>query len=290
MKLLVTGAGGQLAWELQRLLDGNTLASDVQFFSRETLDISDTEAVEKTIALLQPDAVINTAAYTAVDRAEQEIELASNVNALGAQNLASSCAKHGVYLLHISTDFVFSGVGGRPKAPDASREPLSVYGRTKAEGEIAIASTMQKDWAIIRTAWVYSSHGANFVKSMLRLMAEKPALGIVSDQVGSPTWAKGLAEVCMAVLQEKLQGIYHWTDAGVASWYDFAVAIQELALDKGLLSQSIPINPIATEDYPTPAERPAFSVLDKFSSYSSLPNIPRVHWRQQLSAMLDELT
>ncbi|VUD56646.1 dTDP-4-dehydrorhamnose reductase [Thalassocella blandensis] len=288
MKILVTGANGQLGWELKRVFAEN---NDIQavLYSRAELDICSTEQVNQVVAETCPDVVINAAAYTAVDKAEGEPELANDVNAVGVKNLALSCQERNIYFLHISTDFVFNGEEGRPYSVDHPLKPLGVYGETKAKGELAIQNTLQGNFAIIRTAWVYSCHGNNFVKTMLRLMAEKEKLGVVGDQIGSPTWAKGLAQVCLAFVRNKVNGIYHWTDAGVASWYDFAVAIQELAIEKGMLDKKIPINPILTEDYPTPAKRPSYSVLDKALTYSVLKDRDIVHWRTQLSAMLEEL-
>jgi len=163
-----------------------------------------------------------------------------------------------------------------------------VYGHTKLAGELAIQAQLN-NFVIVRTAWVYSTHGNNFVKTMLRLMAEKPQLGVVADQVGTPTWAYGLAQWLWAVIDKpEVSGVFHWTDAGVASWYDFAIAIQELALQNGLLKQTIPILPIPSSAYPTPAKRPSFSVMDK-SSAEKTSGIAAVHWRKQLAKMLDTL-
>ncbi len=287
-KILITGAGGQLGWELARLLADKADIETVLLTSAE-LDITRADSVQQMLKKHQPSAVINCAAYTAVDKAEEEIDRASQVNAAGAQNIADACKEHGAYLLQVSTDFVFNGDTGSPYLPDSPRNPLSVYGKTKAQGELAVEGTLEANWAIIRTAWVYSSHGNNFVKTMLRLMQEKPALSIVGDQIGTPTWAKSLAQACYMAVEQKLQGVYHYTDAGVASWYDFAVAIQHLGLEKGLLKKAIPIKPIRTEDYPLPAPRPAYSVLDKSSTYEALPALPVVHWRDQLNGMLEEL-
>ncbi len=284
IKVLVTGAG-QLAWELAR-----TCPAEVELIalSRADLDIADEAQVSACIEKHQPNAVINAAAYTAVDKAEQEREAAQSVNENGPKYLAKYCQKQGAYFLHVSTDFVFDGSASRPYSPDSPKSPLGVYGETKSAGEDAIAAQMDTHWAVIRTAWVYSSHGNNFVKTMLRLMAEKPVLGVVGDQVGTPTWAKGLAEACWATLGQKLEGVYHWTDAGVASWYDFAVAIQRGGISLGLLDTEIPINSIATEDYPTPAKRPAYSVLDKKKILAVLP-LKAVHWQDQLQSMMAEL-
>lgn len=284
MKVIITGAG-QLAWELYR-----TAPAGIDFvkLSREELDITSAEQIEAQFDRHKPTAVINAAAYTAVDKAEQEKDTAFAVNAKAVDLLARQCQQRGAYLLHISTDFVFDGQANRPYTCSSEKHPLGVYGASKSEGEDAIAEQMQDNWAIIRTAWVYSSHGKNFVKTMLRLMAEKPQLGVVGDQVGTPTWAKGLAQVCWGALEHKLQGVYHWTDAGVASWYDFAVAIQRGGLERGLLKQSIPIKDIPSSAYPTPAERPTYSVLDKSRLIEALNLTPR-HWQDQLNRMLGEL-
>lgn len=284
MKVLVTG-GGQLSWELTR-----TAPEGVECIAlgRNELDITDTTQLTECFERINPRAVINAAAYTAVDKAESESNLAFKVNSQGAKLLAEHCRPLGVYLLHISTDFVFDGSSSRPYVPESRKKPMSVYGQSKSDGEDLIALTMEKDWGIIRTAWVYSAHGNNFVKTMLRLMSEKPALNVVGDQVGSPTWAKGLAIACWVALSNRLQGIYHWTDAGVASWYDFAVAIQREGLSQGLLSKSIPIHSIPSESYPTPAARPSYSVLDKSKIHEALGLAP-THWQAQLSAMMADL-
>ncbi len=283
MKVLITGAG-QLAWELQRSCPpGITLHA----LDRQALDISDADAVAAVMQRIQPDAVINAAAYTAVDKAENECDHAMAVNALGPQYLAEQCQALGAYFLHVSTDFVFNGEASRPYTTDAPIQPLGVYGESKAAGEQAIAQAMTHNWAVVRTAWVYSSHGNNFVRTMLRLMKEKPALGVVGDQVGTPTWAKGLAERCWAAVQQRIEGTYHWTDAGVASWYDFAVAIQRAGLELGLLDAEIPIDSIPSDAYPTPAKRPAYSVLDKSRMIEAL-GVKPTHWQTQLQLMMKE--
>lgn len=283
-KVLVTGSG-QLAWELQR-----TCPSDIEFIglSRADLDISQSDSVADCMQRVRPDAVINAAAYTAVDKAESDVDAATAANTNGPQYLAEQCEAVGAYLLHISTDFVFDGSSNTPYLPDTDKKPLGVYGETKAAGEVAISRNMKDHWAVIRTAWVYSSHGNNFVKTMLRLMADKPQLGVVGDQIGTPTWARGLAQACWAAVDTKIEGLYHWTDSGVASWYDFAVAIQRIGIEQGLLKELIPIKSIATEDYPTPAKRPSYSVLDKKKILSAL-SINTVHWEEQLRSMMAEL-
>jgi dTDP-4-dehydrorhamnose reductase len=286
MKILITGAGGQLAWELQRSAPSGY---QVTCLPRSQLDIADPTAVAQCFAQILPDAVINAAAYTAVDKAETDRDRAMAVNARGVGYLAQASECHGSYMLHISTDFVFDGRGNQPYGPADKVNPLGVYGASKLAGERELAATMGARWSLVRTSWVYSSHGANFVKTMLKMMREKSELRIVSDQIGTPTWAAGLASVCWRALGAGLKGKYHWSDAGVASWYDFAIAIQWLALDKGLLQRRIPIIPIRTSDYPTAALRPAYSVLDKSDLLEALPSLQLQHWLLQLSDMLDEL-
>jgi len=286
MKVLITGKGGQLAWELEQLAPEKFEVISVGI---DELDITNERLVADFIAQMKPDLVINAAAYTAVDQAEKETELAYAVNELGIKYLAQACKKIGARILHISTDFIFDGESARPYQTDAKPNPLNVYGASKLAGDIALNEILPEASVIVRTAWVYSVHGNNFVKSMLRLMQEKPQLGIIYDQVGTPTWAKGLAQWLWLIADKpEVTGTYHWTDAGVASWYDFAVAIQELGIEKGLLNKTIPILPISTSAYPTPAKRPAFSVIDK-SNAEEVSGLNTVHWRKQLSSMMDSL-
>jgi len=286
MKILVIGKNGQLAQGLSSL---STVNVEVICLGRDQIDILDKSSLFKTIAEQNVDAVINASAYTAVDLAEKEPEQAYKINTLAVKNLAEVCKELSLHLVQISTDFVFNGLKSSPYLPSDDINPISVYGKTKAEGEQLLTEIIPKSSCIIRTSWVYSCYGNNFVKSMIRLMAEKPELGIISDQIGTPTYVKGLAQVSLTAAVEKVSGIHHWTDAGVASWYDFAVAIQELAIEKGLLVAAIPIKPIDTESYPTPATRPSYSVLDKSSSIQAFPDLPIIHWRKQLGFMLDEL-
>ena len=283
--VIITGADGQLGHELQRAAPETV---SVVALPRSDLDITDAGAISDCLARYEPVALVNAAAYTAVDRAESEEALANAVNATAPGLLAEACRQRGVRLIHVSTDFVFDGSACQPYAPDAPPAPLGAYGRSKLAGERAVLDVLQ-DALIMRTGWVYSAHGANFVKTMLRLMAERDALTVVADQVGTPTWAAGLAQALWrAVSLPALHGIYHWSDAGVCSWYDFAVAIEEEGRSLGLLKSMTAVRPIAAVDYPTPARRPAFSVLDKRSSWSDLSLTP-VHWREQLRRMLAEL-
>lgn len=286
MKVLITGAGGQVGWELQQ-----TVSTDIEITAlhRVELDIADQAAVMSVIKELQPDLVINAAAYTAVDKAEEEVDRAYKVNVEGAANIARAVEDCSARLIHISTDFVFDGTGTKPYLPGDKPKPSGVYGASKLQGERAVMAETSGRAVILRTAWVYSVHGSNFVKTMLRLMAEREELGVVDDQVGTPTWAKELAKTIWLIAgKTDMQGTYHWTDDGKASWYDFALAIQEEAYGLGLLQKTIPIKPIKTEEYPTPARRPAYSVLDKTSTLEAL-DCKAPHWRESLIKMLIEL-
>ena len=286
MKVLITGANGQLGWELQRLAPSHV---ELIVTDAEQLDITDATSVDEFVAGQRPEVIINGAAYTAVDKAESEKEAAYAVNRDGAANLAKAAQSHGVRLIQVSTDFIFDGMQSSPYCAEAQAHPLGVYGDSKWQGENAVKDILGDKAVLLRTSWVYSSHGANFVKTMLRLMKEKPQLGVIADQVGTPTWAKGLAEAIWSIVaQPTLAGTFHWTDAGVASWYDFAVAIQEEGIVNGLLSKKINISPLSTKEYPTPAARPPYSVLDKTSAWSAL-HVEPMHWREALREMLAEL-
>lgn len=284
MQVLVTGANGQLGHELARTVPPGV---DARFLDRAALDLAAPD-VESRVRALAPRLILNAAAYTAVDRAESEPDVAFRVNGAGTGALARAAARLGARLVHVSTDFVFDGVSASPYLPGQTPAPLGAYGASKLEGERQLRAALPGA-IILRTAWVYSAHGANFVKTMLRLMGSRDRLGVVADQVGTPTWAKGLAQAVWELGLGTHAGLtLHWTDLGVASWYDFAVAIQEEALERGLLSRAVPIDPIRTEDYPTPARRPAYSVLDKTDTLALLV-APRQHWRAALRQMLDEL-
>ncbi|WP_112478436.1 dTDP-4-dehydrorhamnose reductase [Vibrio variabilis] len=292
MRVLITGQGGQLAWELEQTAPSHI---DWVAFDAQQLDITNTARVYEVLVQESPDLVINAAAYTAVDNAESDSSIAYAVNEKGSENLALACKEINAKLIHVSTDFVFDGKQTTPYSVDATPSPINVYGASKLMGDMKIADILGGNATIIRTAWVYSAHGNNFVKTMLRLMAEKPELGVIYDQVGTPTWAKGLAQLIWALTAkadsfkpEADSTILHWTDAGVASWYDFATAIQELAIEKGMLDKSIPVRPIPASAYPLPAKRPSFSVIDKASTEAH-SGVQTQHWRKQLSAMMDEL-
>ena len=285
MKILLFGAGGQLGWELQRTCPVNI---DLIPCGSSQVNFNEEHSIEACIKNANPDWIINAAAYTNVDKAEIEKDLARQINHKAVAQIAKAAKAQRTKLIHISTDFIFNGQGCRPYPIDAEPCPISVYGQTKLDGENAVQQILKEDAAIIRTAWLYSSHGNNFVKTMLRLMKEKPSLQVIDDQIGTPTWAYGLAGCVWAAILEKFSGTGHWTDAGVASWYDFAMAVQEEAIELGLLAKPIPIHPIPSVNYPTPAQRPPFSVLEKTKTWQALSQ-PPVHWRVQLRKMLKEL-
>jgi len=284
-KALVCGAGGQLGQELVLTCPEQCQAIPM---TRSLLDIADPVQVAKALDDTGPSWVINAAAFTAVDAAESEPELAHRVNAMGPEILALQCRERNIRFLHVSTDFVFDGTQGHPYAPDAEPNPLGVYGRSKLDGENAVIAAGGSS-VILRTGWVYSRHGGNFVKTMLRLMAEREQLSVVEDQIGTPTRARGLALACWGLADHgDASGIYHWSDAGACSWYDFAVAIREIALELGLLRQAATLLPIPASQYPTPARRPAYSVLDKALTRKLLGHSGN-HWTSQLRAMLVDL-
>lgn len=266
MVVLVTGANGQLGQALKSI-SGNYPQIDFIFGASSDLDITNKENCEEVFSKIKPNYCINAAAYTAVDKAESEPEKAYLVNVIGAKNLAETCKKHETILLHVSTDFVFDGAKVTPYTEDDIPNPTGVYGQTKLEGEKAIRETFDK-YYIVRTSWVYSQFGNNFMKTMLRLASERDSLSVVNDQIGTPTHAVDLAEtlvklICHTELVEVQQpatnnyGIYNFSNEGQCSWYEFAKAIFEVN------NISIEVKPIPTSAYPTPAQRPKYSVLDK---------------------------
>ncbi|BFM38862.1 dTDP-4-dehydrorhamnose reductase [Synechocystis sp. LKSZ1] len=284
-KILLLGAAGQVGQALQ-----SSLASlgEVQGLTRQDLDLIDLSALRQRINQIQPTVIVNAAAYTAVDQAEAEPALAHRLNAQLPGVLAEQALALGAYLVHLSTDYVFDGRKNTPYLERDVTHPLGVYGQSKLAGERQIEA-LGGDYLILRTAWVYGAAGkGNFVKTMLRLAQEQDTLKIVVDQVGSPTWTQDLAQALAILLPQRPQGIYHCTDSGVASWYDFAVAIVEEAQTLGILAQTPQIIPITTAEYPTLARRPAYSVLSGQKITAAL-NYSLPHWRQSLRAMLRSL-
>jgi len=287
MKVMITGANGQVGCALLKSVPAQVNAAGL---SHAQLDIGDAQAVMRSIQSQRPDLVINAGAYTAVDKAESEPEVAERANTTGPHNLAVAVGAAGARLLHLSTDFVFDGVASKPYATDAPTNPQSTYGRTKRGGEEAVRRVIPDRSVVLRTAWVYAAEGNNFVRTMLRVMAAKGAVRVVADQIGTPTAAHSLAEAIWALAaRPDVSGIYHWTDAGVASWYDFAVAIAEESVVLGLLPAEVRVDAIATEEYPTPAKRPSYSVLDKRSLLAKL-SVPARHWRTNLRTVLREIS
>ena len=282
MKILILGAGGQLG----SLLVARA-PSHVQLFAASSADINITNAgqLAKKIADVAPDVIINAAAYTQVDKAEAEPDIANAVNHQGVRNIidASSAATR---IIHISTDFVFDGTATTPYLPEAKVNPVSAYGRTKQAGEQELIDNANDRSCIIRTAWLYAADGKNFMNTMLSLLASREQLSVVNDQTGTPTSAHAFADVIWRFVDRpQLRGIFHWTDDGETTWYTFASEIQRLALEYGLLHKKIPILPIPTSAYPTPARRPAYSVLDKQQTWSAL-GIKSSPWQHELGKVL----
>ncbi|MAR90260.1 MAG: dTDP-4-dehydrorhamnose reductase [Pseudomonadales bacterium] len=283
MKIVITGADGQLGQTLTHCLAD----CDVTPLSRSALDIT-SDDLNSQLQAHRPDWVVNTAAYTAVDKAESEASLADHANHIAVGMLAAACKELGSRLLHLSTDFVFSGSGNIPYAVDAECDPENIYGKTKHQGEQAALAAHPAGVCIVRTAWLYSASGNNFVRTMLRLMQERDSLGIVMDQIGSPTSTSTLATCIRELIKQSETGIFHWTDAGTASWYDFAVAIYEEAQAAGILSRPVSITPIRSEQFPTPAARPHYSVLDISKTYSHTGLQP-IHWRVPLRTVIGKI-
>lgn len=281
-RVLITGADGQVGMALQKAAPPDTR---LLALNRAALDITNGRAVHDVIQRFQPDWIVNAAAYTAVDKAESEPEHAFAINRDGVMHLARAAVSVNARVLHISTDYVFNGRQSHPYSPDDEPDPLSVYGESKLAGERIALEILQEKVCILRTSWVYAAQGRNFLTTMLRLMAERRELGVIEDQVGTPTSAIGLARVIYAALQASLSGIYHWSDAGAASWYDFAISIQKLAATKNQYLTRCRIRPIRTEDYPTTAQRPIYSLLDKSQTRFVL-NISAEHWMDQLNETL----
>ena len=285
MKVLLTGAAGQLG---QALIASTPPGVELVACSRAELDLANREACRAAVQAQRPDWVLNAGAYTAVDKAESEPELAQVVNAGAPGAFPETLAETGGRLLQVSTDFVFNGKQGRPYGPDHELDPLGVYGATKAAGEAAALALPGA--RVLRTSWVYGPVGKNFCLTMLRLHALKAAageaLGVVADQVGCPTATHTLAEACWRAISVEGPQILHWSDAGAASWYDFAVAIGELGVQLGLLQQAAAVRPLTTADYPTPAQRPSYSLLECSSSRVALGLEP-LHWRAALAQVLD---
>lgn len=281
-KILVTGANGQLGKELQRIAPEHPDYEFI-FLSREDLPIHHFQMIRQYFSVYHPAYLINCAAYTAVDRAESEKDLAFQVNGEAVGVLAAVCKQYATKMVHISTDYVFDGTAKSPYKEDAATNPQSVYGASKLEGEQQ-AQELNPETLIIRTSWVYSEFGKNFVRTMLRLMTEKEEIGVVNDQLGSPTYAADLAAAILQIIHSGnwQPGIYHFSNEGVISWYEFALAIKEIA------GKSCRINPITTQQYPTAAKRPAYSVLDCTRIREVFGVVP-TGWKKSLAACINRI-
>jgi dTDP-4-dehydrorhamnose reductase len=300
-RILLVGKNGQVGQELDQTLQA---LGEVIGVDRNVMDLAQPSSIRQTVAATKPDLIVNAAAYTAVDKAEAEIDLATAVNTTAPLTLAEEADRLGAGLIHISTDYVFDGSKNTPYTEQDDPNPLSIYGQTKLAGEEGIRQTCDRH-VILRTAWVYGTYGrSNFVKTMLRLGAEREELRVVADQIGAPTWARDIAQVIgqfsthlfAAPLPSDQRssdcsidpGTYHFTNSGVASWYDFAIAIFEEAKDLGIPLKVEHVTPITTLEYPTPAKRPPYSVLAHQKLLTAIGNYPP-HWRQSLRTMLAEL-
>ncbi len=281
-KIIVIGSHGQLGSELQELASSYP-NYQFFFFDKVHLDIVVKEEVDKQIEEIKPDYLINCAAYTAVDKAETDASLAFAINSEAVRNLAEACTRNNVRFVHVSTDYVFDGKATQPYKETDPVQPANVYGQSKLKGEEE-AVKANPDVIILRTAWVYSTYGANFVKTMLRLMQSRPEIGVVADQYGTPTNAADLAEAIMQIIDggKWVPGIYHFTNEGKITWYDFANEIKRLS------NASCTVNAITTEQYPTPAKRPQYSVLDKTKIQQTF-GIKLKDWRESLEKCIEKM-
>jgi dTDP-4-dehydrorhamnose reductase len=287
MKALIVGAGGLVGRAL-----ATSAPADVEMIAldRAALDITDSAAVHATVTAHRPDAVINCAGHIAVDRVEAEKELAWAINANGPRYLAEALKPGNGRLVHISTNYVFSGNAATPYGVDAETSPVNYYGVSKRAGELAVLDVLGDRAAVVRTSWVYGLTGRSFFNSILKALREKRLATVVDDQIGTPTSAPVFARVLWKIAADpKIAGMLHWTDEGVASWYDFAQAIAEDAIACGLAPPTAEVRPIVTAQYPTAVPRPMYGVLDKRSTVAAVGVVPR-YWRTELRALMAELS
>ncbi len=282
MKIVVTGRHGQLGSELYDLTSNNSQFQMV-FVDREEMDLSNSVEIKTVLNAEKPNIIVSAGAYTAVDKAESDQDLCNEVNHLAVQAIGEWAAENDAKVIHISTDYVFDGLSEIPLKETDIPKPLNVYGATKLKGEQALQNSGAA-YVIIRTAWVYSTYGANFVKTMLRLMNERDEIGVVADQIGTPTYARDLAQAILDIIQstEFTQGIYHYSNEGSISWHDFAVAIKEI---KGFTTK---VNAINSDAFPTPAKRPNFSLLDK-TKITETYGVKVPNWKISLQEMLSKM-
>lgn len=283
--MLIFGKNGQVGTALSNISAGPH--KNVISLSHEQCDLRDEDMVKTMISQSKADVIVNAAAYTNVDKAEGEEDVVSIINGAAPGWMAEQCAADSRTFVQISTDFVFDGQKSAPYLPNDPTEPLNAYGRSKLLGEERVKTAMPEA-LILRTSWVYASHGSNFLLNMLHLMGERDQLNIVDNQIGSPTSALEIADTIVCLVQQGAKGIYHFTNEGVASWFDFAIAIHEEGLAVGLLKRPIAVSPIPASDYPTPAQRPKNSVLDKQVTRKLLRR-PIPHWRESLRNIISEI-
>ena len=290
IKVMLTGKDGQLG---KALVEKIPAGVKIVVLGRQELDLSNKEACHNAVLEHRPDWVLNAGAYTAVDRAESEPDLAMAVNAVAPQAFAQALGEVGGHLLQVSTDFVFNGTQSHPYHPDQPVDPISVYGATKAEGERLVQRSLPStNYCILRTSWVYGPVGNNFCLTMLRLhrlkSAQNETLNVVADQIGCPTSTLSLARACWSAINHRTAGIHHFCDAGAASWYDFAIAIGDAGVEAGIIDQSAKVVPITSSEYPTPAKRPGYSLLDCTATRNAL-ELEANHWQRELSKVISKI-
>ena len=289
-RILVTGYGGQLGSSLKKLtVTGSADGVEIIGVTRSELDVSNRSEFSQVVSAVKPQVVLNAAAYTAVDAAESDPETAMMVNGHAVRKMAEVCLDEDIRFVHISTDFVFGAGHKSPIQVDAEPDPQSVYGRSKLAGEQACLEVLGSKGLIIRTSWLYANGHSNFVNTMIGLMRTRDSIGVVDDQVGCPTWGHGLAERVVHLIKLNASGIFHLKDGGHATWYEFAQTIRDLACRHGIISDTCEVRPISTADYPTPAVRPHYSVLDG-SRADLLVGYPAPDWRSNLAVCMSEWT
>jgi dTDP-4-dehydrorhamnose reductase len=290
IKVMLTGKDGQLG---KALVENIPADIKVIVLGRQELDLSNKEACHNAVLEHRPDWVLNAGAYTAVDRAESEPDLAMAVNAVAPEAFAQALGEVGGHLLQVSTDFVFNGSQAHPYHPDQPVDPISVYGATKAKGERLVQRSLPStNYCILRTSWVYGPVGNNFCLTMLRLhrlkSAQNETLNVVADQIGCPTSTLSLANACWSVVNHRTAGIHHFCDAGATSWYDFAIAIGDAGVEAGIIDQSAKVVPITSSEYPTPAKRPRYSLLDCTTTRNAL-ELESNHWQKELRKVISQI-
>ena len=290
-RLLLTGAKGQLGCTFSALFERSDLINEygLQKVDIEELDFTDTHSISSTLSFYNPSTIINCGAYTAVDQAERHHDLAEKINSEAVAIMTEWAQEERARLIQISTDFVFDGNKRTPFRPEDLTKPLGVYGRTKLAGEECVLNNLGRSGLVIRTSWLYSEFGSNFVKTMIILMKSKEEINVVNDQVGSPTSTRSLVALIFRIIGNKTaSGIFHWSDGAEITWYDFAIEIQKQAFDEGILKSKIPIRPTETSAYPTLAKRPPYSVLDRRKTVEEF-GLSGMSWKEELNRVIGEI-